>query len=138
MTVAYGGTSAEGSRQFLTDRVEWKGDTEELHAYPLLAGEGMEDGEFEIEIYLPEVPAANVFEFQIEDAEDLDFFYQPDFTPEELAEGAFRPENVVGSYAVNHKTKAKHRVGDTNYATGKAFHIDLRPDFPPIMGRAQG
>jgi hypothetical protein len=30
---------------------------------------------------------------------------------------------VVGSYAVYHKTKANHRIGDTNYATGKAFHI---------------
>ena len=123
MTVAYGDINAEGSRQFLTDRVEWKGDSEELHAYPLPAGDGMEDGGFEIEIILDEIPATNVFEFTIEGAEDLDFFYQPALTDEESAEGAVRPENVIGSYAVYHKTKANHRVGDTNYATGKAYHI---------------
>jgi hypothetical protein len=123
MTVAYGDINAEGSRQFLTDRVEWKGDTEELHAYPLPAAEGMEDGGFEIEVYLRERPASNDFRFDIEGAEELDFFYQPELTPEEIEAGAVRPENVVGSYAVFHKTKANHRVGDTNYATGKAYHI---------------
>jgi hypothetical protein len=75
--------------------------------------------EFEIEIVLDEKPATNAF--RIEGAEDLDFFYQPELTPEENAEGAFRPENVVGSYAVYHKTKANHRVGDINYATEKAY-----------------
>ena len=30
---------------------------------------------------------------------------------------------MIGSYAVYHKTKANHRVGSTNYATGKAYHI---------------
>ena len=83
----------------------------------------MEDGGFEIEVYFPERPASNVFRFAIEGAEELDFFYQPELTPEELAQDAVRPENVVGSYAVYHKTEANHRVGDTNYATGKAFHI---------------
>jgi len=44
-------------------------------------------------------------------------------TQQEIDEGAERPENVVGSYAVYHKTKANHRIGSTNYVTGKAFHI---------------
>ena len=35
----------------------------------------------------------------------------------------YRPENVVGSYAVYHATKSGHVIGQTNYATGKAFHI---------------
>lgn len=87
--------------------------------YPLPAGEGMEDGGFEIEIVLDEAPARNVFEFDIEGADELDFFYQPPLTDEEVADGAVRPENVVGSYAVYHKSKANYRVGDTNYATGK-------------------
>jgi hypothetical protein len=83
----------------------------------------MEDGGFEIEIVLDEAPASNVFEFQIEGAEDLDFFYQPPLSDEEIAEGAVRPENVIGSYAVYHKAKANHRVGNTSYSTGRAFHI---------------
>jgi hypothetical protein len=44
-----------------------------------------------------------------------------------------RPENIVGSYAVYHKTKANHKVGDVNYATGKAYHI-LRPVITDFSG----
>lgn len=121
--IRYDKIQAPGSRAFLTDRMEWKQGKEELHAYPLPAGPGMEDGGFEIEVYLTEPPDSNVFEFQIDNADELDFFYQPELTPQEIAEGAERPENVVGSYAVYHKTNANHRVGSTNYATGKAFHI---------------
>lgn len=84
--------------------------------------EGSEN-EFDIDFTLNAKPDTNVFEYTIKGANDFDFLYQPELTPEEIAEGAERPENVVGSYAVYHKTKANHRVGDTNYATGKAFHI---------------
>jgi hypothetical protein len=82
----------------------------------------MEDGGFEIEIILQEKPKSNVFAFQIEAAQDLDFFDQPKLSPEEIAEGAVRPENANGSNAVYPKTKANHRVGDTLYSTGKACH----------------
>lgn len=122
-TVAYDKVKASGGRALLTNRVEWKDAKEELHSYPLPAGEGMEDGGYEIEVYLKEKPDTNVFNFTIEGAEELDFFYQPELTPEEIAQGAFRPDNVIGSYAVYHKDKADHLVGGQNYATGKAFHI---------------
>jgi hypothetical protein len=56
----------------------------------------MEDAGFEDEIILQE----NVFAFPIEDAQDLDFIDQPKLSPEEIAEGAVWPENVIGSYAV--------------------------------------
>jgi hypothetical protein len=55
-----------------------------------------EDAGFEDEIILQE----NVFAFPIEDAQDLDFIDQPKLSPEEIAEGAVWPENVIGSYAV--------------------------------------
>lgn len=84
------------------------------------------EGEFDIDFTLDAIPQSNVFEYKIEGADQLDFFYQPELTPEEIADGAERPENVVGSYAVYHKEKANHRIGSTNYATGKAFHI-FRP-----------
>lgn len=117
--VSYNKVKGKGNRPAFTNRAEWKDPRgkEEVHAYPI------DDQHFEIEVVLNEKPDTNVFEFQIEGAEDLDFFYQPELTPEEIAEGADRPENVIGSYAVYHKTKANHRIGDTNYATGKAFHI---------------
>ena len=118
-------STTKGKRPLLTNRIEWKDDKgkEKLHAYPLEAGEGMEDGGLELEIVLNEKPDTNVFDFTIDGAENLDFFYQPVLTQEEITEGASRPDNVIGSYAVYHKTKANHRVGSTNYATGKAYHI---------------
>lgn len=123
LTVSYDKVHAPGARAFLTDRMEWKGGKEEVHAYPIQAKAGMEDGGFEIEVVLNDKPDTNVFQFKIEGAEDLDFFYQPELKPEEIAQGALRPENVVGSYAVYYRDHANHMEGQTNYATGKAYHI---------------
>jgi len=81
------------------------------------------ENEFDIDFTLHSKPDTNVFTYKIEGADDFDFFYQSALTAEEVAEGAERPENVIGSYAVYHKTKANHRIGSTNYGTGKAFHI---------------
>ena len=107
----------QGAGVQVGNRMEWRGAKEEVHAYPI------DDENFEIEVVLKEKPDTNVFEFQLDNWQDLDFFYQPELTQAEIDEGASRPENVIGSYAVYHKTKANHRVGSTNYATGKAFHI---------------
>ena len=109
--------------QKVGNRMEWKDQKEEIHAYPLEAQEGMENGGLELEVLLKEKPDTNKFIFQIDGAENLNFFYQPALTQEEIDEGDNRPENVIGSYAVYHKTKSNHRTGSTNYATGKAFHI---------------
>src|SRR3990167_10044130 len=97
--------------------MEWKDVREEVHAYPI------NNENFEIEIILKDRPDINTFDFTIDGADNLDFFYQPPLTQKEIDEGASRPDNVIGSYAVYHKTKANHRVGSINYATGKAFHI---------------
>jgi hypothetical protein len=86
-------------------------ETPEMHAYPLQPREGIEDGGFEIEIILQE--KSNVFGFPSEDPQDRDVFDQPKLSPEEIAEGTVRPENLIGSYAVYPKTKTNHRVGDT-------------------------
>lgn len=83
---------------------------------------GDEDGGFEFDVVLKRKPASNVLTWTIQHKE-LDFFYQPPLTLEEIEEGASRPENVVGSYAVYHKTKKNNRVGGKEYRTGKAFHI---------------
>lgn len=79
--------------------------------------------EFDIDFTLNSKPETNVFEYKIEGAEDFDFLYQPELSPEEVIEGVERSENVIGSYAVYHKIKANYEVGSTNYATGKSFHI---------------
>jgi len=86
MIVTYANLKARGQRDLLTNTVKWKGNQEEVHAYPLEPAFGMEDGGFEIEIELLEPPQKNVFDFRIAGAEDLDFFYQPPLTEEYIPE----------------------------------------------------
>lgn len=81
------------------------------------------DGGFKIDVLLTEKPSTNKFCYTIEGAENYDFFYQPPLTPEEIAEGAYRPPEIEGSYAVYHKTLKNHVIGQENYATGKVMHI---------------
>lgn len=81
------------------------------------------DGGFKIDVLLTEKPDTNSFCYTIEGAENYDFFYQPPLTAEEIAEGAFRPPEIEGSYAVYHKTLKNHVIGQENYATGKVMHI---------------
>ena len=72
----YAKIQAVGARS-LNNRIEYKDIKEEMHAYPLEKGEGMEDGGFEIEIVLKDKPDTNTFDFTIDGAEQLDFSYQP-------------------------------------------------------------
>lgn len=85
-----------------------------------------EDGGFKIDLILNERPDTNVFCYRIEGAENYDFFYQPELTPEEIANGDIRPSEIVGSYSVYHKTARNHILGQENYKTGKVMQI-LRP-----------
>ena len=126
------GTFSEGNRALFSDKVKYGNAKEEVHIYPLDATAEMDEGGFEYEVILKEKPNTNVISMDIE-TRGLDFFYQPALTQKEIDEGAFRPENVVGSYAVFHKTKKNHRVGETNYKTGKAFHI-YRPKIKDANG----
>lgn len=81
------------------------------------------EGSFEFEIHIPSVPPINYLEFSVNDKE-LDWLYQPALTQQEIDNGVVRPDNVVGSYAVYHKTKG--RINDSagmEYKAGKAFHV---------------
>lgn len=109
--------TVEANRPLLSQRMEYKQGDVTAFIEPKSANE------FDIDFTLDAKPDTNVFTYKIDGASDFDFFYQPELTAEEIAEGASRPDNVVGSYAVYHKTKANHQLGSTNYATGKAFHI---------------
>ena len=81
--ISYKKVDGQGKRALLTDRMEWKDSKgkEELHAYPV------DDSTYEIELVLHEKPLKNKFDFEIDGAENLDFFYQPELTPEEIEEG---------------------------------------------------
>ena len=81
------------------------------------------DGGLKVDILLNEKPDTNCFSYQIEGWEQYNFYYQPALTEEEIANGDERPEEIVGSYAVYHKTLKNHKVGAENYATGKVAHI---------------
>lgn len=101
--------------------IKWIKGNKEVHLYD--KPDASEDGGYELEVVFNEKPASNVVEFTIQ-TKELDFFYQPALTQEEIDEGADRPENVVGSYAVYHKTKGgMNRADGMDYKTGKAFHI---------------
>lgn len=76
----------------------------------------------ELYIILKEKPVQNYIEFPISE-ENLNFFYQPPYTQEQIDKGHVCPPWVEGSYAVYHKTKKNHVIGKTNYMVGKAFHI---------------
>ena len=114
-------------------KVKYKGKDVEVHQYE--KPEAGEDGGFEFEWVLNKKPKSNVLRTTIQH-KGLDFFYQPEITDEEAQATSFdgdtrtleeikremRPENVVGSYAVYHKTK-RDNGPDKHYKTGKAFHI---------------
>lgn len=107
---------------FENNKIKYKEDKKEYHFYEIATSAEHPEGAYEFEIILLEKPATNTITLDIE-TEGLDFFYQPELTQEEIDEGAFRPENVIGSHAVYHSTKKNHIIGQTNYGTGKAFHI---------------
>lgn len=123
MSVAYKKINGVGKRKALTDKIEWQGVNEKVIAYPLPATPEMDGGGYELEIELAKKPTSNIFEFEIKGAGELDFFYQAELTQKEKDDGAERPDNVIGSYAVYHKTKKDYSKGKLNYKTGKAYHI---------------
>lgn len=110
-------------------KIKWKGKKVEVHYYDIKKGELLHDkvlesDVYEVEVILLEKPDINIVEFDIE-TKGLKFYYQPELTQEEIDEGAERPENVIGSYAVYHESKQGDysKMGLKNYRAGKVFHI---------------
>lgn len=103
----------------------------EVHQYD--KPDASENGGHEFEWVLPKKPTSNILTATIQ-TKGLDFFYQPPLTQQEIDEGSQRPDNVVGSYAVYHKTKGgmNDSVG-MEYKVGKAFHI-YRPKVTDANG----
>lgn len=83
-------------------------------------------GDFEWNAVLYERPAGNSVTCNIE-AQGLRFSYQGELTAEEIADGAVRPDSIVGSYAVYHATmQHDYQYADgsaAEYGTGKLMHI---------------
>ena len=102
--------------------------------YEMPVTEQEAEGEMEFEIVLKQKPPTNALVLPIQTA-GLNFFCQPELTAAEIAKGHYRPENVIGSYAVYHKTKRDDytKLGGKNYRCGKAFHI-YRPKLIDALG----
>lgn len=112
-----------------------------LRMYEVPDSDLVPDGGVEVEWIVATKPQSNVFELSLEDSGNLEYFYQPALnapgweqdsrnascteTECEYAggPGKHRPLNVVGSYAVYHKTKRDHIRGELNYMAGKFGHI---------------
>jgi len=107
---------------FDKDKIKYDTPKMSFEMYDYAEGEGG----YKFVWFLNEKPASNKVSFAFESS-GLDFFYQPPLTQKEIDKGAFRPENVVGSYAVYHQTKGgMNDINGKEYKAGKAFHI-FRP-----------
>ena len=101
--------------------IVYKAKEYEVHQYD--KPDASEEGGFEFEWVLKSKPASNVLTATIS-TKGLDFFYQPALTPKEIAEGASRPPEVIGSYAVYHSTKGgMNDAAGMEYKVGKFCHI---------------
>lgn len=116
------------------NKIKYIKEKREAHFYNVSKTDEMPEC-YEFEIILKEQPATNVIQMSIE-TKGLNFCYQPELTQEEIDEGAFRPENVIGSYAVYHESKQGDysKQGLQNYMAGKAFHI-YRPKMIDSAGK---
>lgn len=102
--------------EIISNKIVLKDADIEYHYYEV------DENNYEYEIILNAIPETNIIEIPIS-SEGLVFNYQDELTQQEIDDGATRPENVIGSYAVMHATKKGHRQGYVNYGSGKAFHI---------------
>lgn len=80
------------------------------------------EGASEFEIILKEKPVTNLVQFTLSD-KGIDYFYQPELTDEEIANGSKQPENAKGSYAVYAKNLQHNIEGSKEYKCGKVGHI---------------
>lgn len=134
-----------GSDHLFGSAVSWESG---LEVRPLPATTNT-DGGFEMTITVDSRPPSNRFQFFFEGYQDFDFFLQPplnedpNFTQYNCTETmctddegemiAERTKDVIGSYAIYHKSLKDHETGKVNYATGKFAHI-----FRPLVTDADG
>ncbi len=75
------------------------------------------NGDLEYEIILDKLPKQNTISLDLAFADGLSFHYQPALTQDQIDLGFYRPDNVIGSYAVYWKERNNH------FKTGKFCHI---------------
>jgi hypothetical protein len=110
------------------EKVIFGNEKKEVHFYQITEGEGAN----EIEVILNEKPLSNVIEFTLND-KDVEYFYQPKLTEEEIRNGNIRADNIIGSYAVYAKSNKINYIGKKEYKCGKVGHI-YRPKIEDVKG----
>lgn len=75
------------------------------------------DGRLKWDIRFSSQPADLKLTWEIKCSKGLEFYFQDELSEEEKKEGCFRPDDIIGSYAVY--CNKKHN----KYKTGKLFHI---------------
>ena len=80
----------------------------------------LNDGVMEIDILLKAKPIQGLtLRYDVQKSDNVDFHYQDAPTQQEIDDfGASTPENVIGSYAIYHKTESNFK-----YRTGKVGHL---------------
>lgn len=114
------------------DVVSWDKGATAANFYQLSPSEEYPEGAYEFDITLKEKPKSNVISFTLQ-TKGLNYFYQPELTQEEKDDGAFRPDNIIGSYAVYYKDCPLNYEGGKEYKSGKAFHV-YRPRVEDAKG----
>jgi len=110
------------SISFEDDKIKWEKGDKKIEFYEVEADEENQDGAYKFVWYLDKKPKSNIVDFEII-SDGVDFLYQPPLTQEEIDEGAFRPDRVIGSYAVYASEKKVNWVGGKEYKAGKVGHI---------------
>jgi hypothetical protein len=115
------------------DKVQWKGKKKAADFYEIAPNEQFPEGASEVEITLFERPENDRVQFTL-NTKGVRFAYQPELTAEEVEAGFFRPENVVGSYAVFTDEDKVNIAGGKLYRSGKVGHI-YRPRIEDSAGK---
>jgi len=127
------GESGNAKLETEGDKIKWSKGDKTARFYDLTSEEYPE-GAFEFDIELKKKPKTNKIEFSL-NTKGVEFFYQPALTQAEIDEGAQRPENVVGSYAVYASENKTNYVGGKEYKVGKIGHI-YRPKIYDANGQS--
>lgn len=107
------------------DKITWEGRNRHIIMYPLAPTKQMELGGYEYEVVLEKKPKTNKIILDIQ-SQGLRFDIQPPLTQQEIEDGYFRPDNVVGAYVVSHITKGglvTSRDAARGITTGHGFVI---------------
>jgi hypothetical protein len=124
----------EGEEIIDTDKekVKWRKGREEARFYQKPENERHESGEFEFDILLDEYTGKNEWVFSIR-TRGLKFYRQEALTPEEIEEGAERPDWITGGYCVYHESKENHVIkkrytGDWQETPESYLEMSLREE----------